>query len=96
MGSDYLTSMGFSFRVRIMFWNWIKVTVYNSVNVLKTTELSPLKGQISWINIIIKKIFLKRQGRRICRAAVLENSRSGQHTRASHQGAVYGFLCGPT
>ena len=44
MGSDYLTSVGFSFQVRKMFWNWIKVTVYNSVNVLKTTELSPLKG----------------------------------------------------
>ena len=44
MGSDYLTSVGFSFQVRKMFWNWIKVTIYNSVNVLKTTELSPLKG----------------------------------------------------
>lgn len=48
------------------------------------------------MNITIKNIFLKRQGRRICRVAVLENSRSGQYTGASHQAAVRGSLCGPT
>ena len=53
-------------------------------------EISKSHREINYSNI-----FLKRQGRRICGAAVLDNSRSGQHTGASHQAAIRGSLCGP-
>lgn len=44
MGSGSLTGMGFPFGVTKKVWNLLEVRLQNSVNVLKTTELSPLKG----------------------------------------------------